>query len=93
MSAREVARELTVARLRKIDASNEAITLAWRTAFYAQRARSKKGLPALRGELVKDTAATTSRSRQTKDQTATMIRMLAEQYGGTIRRIEGTTGG
>jgi hypothetical protein len=95
MSAREIGRELAAARLRRIDTVNDAIHIAWKTAYYTARARSKKRLPPLAGELVKDDAAekATRAKRQTKEQTATMIRMLAAQYGGTIRRVEGGTGG
>jgi hypothetical protein len=94
MSAREIGRELTAARLRKLDAINDAIHVAWKTAYYTVRARSKKGLPKLQGEFLKDSLdGKPPRARQTKEQTATMIRMLAAQYGGTIRRIEGGIGG
>jgi hypothetical protein len=87
MSAREVGRELEAARLRQIDASNEAIHVAWKTAYYGRRARSKRGLPALKGEWVND-AGVGKTPRQTTNQTATMIRMLAAQYGGRIERVE-----
>lgn len=91
MSPREVGRELAAAELRKIDAMNAEIHIAWRTAYYSRRARSKRGLPKLKGEFITDAAATKKAkkvARQTKDETATMIRMLAEMYGGTIQRVE-----
>jgi hypothetical protein len=88
MSAREVGRELEAARLRRVDALNDAIHVAWKTAYYHRRAKTKRGLPKLDGEFVKDSSATKT-PRQTKEQTATMIRMLAAQYGGHIQRVKG----
>jgi hypothetical protein len=88
MSAREIGRELEAARLRRVDALNDAIHVAWKTAYYHRRAQGKRGLPALKGEFVKDSAATKT-ARQTKQETATMIRMLAAQYGGQIQRVKG----
>jgi hypothetical protein len=89
MSPREVGREIAAAGLRRLDTINDAIHVAWKTAYYTRRARSKRGLPKLKDELLKDTVATGRKGkRQTKQETATMIRMLAAQYGGRIQRLE-----
>lgn len=89
MSLREIGRELRAAELRRIDRMNDAITTAWKTAQYSRMARGKRRLPRLDAEWIKDDAPTKRRRvRQTKQETATMIRMLAASYGHKIRRVE-----
>jgi hypothetical protein len=89
-----VGREIAAAELRRIDRLNDAITGAWKSAYYYRIARSKRQLPRLDKEWLKDTAATTrARPRQTREEFATSIRMLAAMYGGTVRPVEASTDG
>lgn len=83
MSPREIYREMEAANVRRKDEADAQRAAAWWTAKYTAQALAGK-LPALDQELDR-VVDKPQPAKQSKQQMAAMVRILAAQYGQPIR--------
>lgn len=88
MTPRILERELEAARLRKVDAYKEGLTLAYNFARCYAMVRSKNGIPPLSQLLSEVADNAVERKEQSAEQLLGMVQIMSGMYGIPMRRAK-----